>query len=176
MQWISIYQLGKRIGAFLQFSGTRFLFINGTFPVYSHGFLLTGPTPCLEQGIFLTTAFSQNEVYFNVKCDGSTVTGWEIWWCRKSCWVHTAMSPESHINTWAFLNFFFLLLEKKKAWSVDVPKKPPSISGPLLLLLSTLSDVQYSSPWLPSWIPCLLSVLTFFCLSHFSFACEEDNV
>lgn len=135
MQWISIYQLGKRIGAFLQFSGTRFLFINGTFPVYSHGFLLTGPTPCLEQGIFLTTAFSQNEVYFNVKCDGSTVTGWEIWWCRKSCWVHTAMSPESHINTWAFLKFFFSLARKKESMVRRCPKKATKHLRPSSLAL-----------------------------------------
>lgn len=77
---MNIYQLGKRAGAFLRFSGTSFLFINGIFPVYSHSFNLTSPTLCLEQRILLkTTAFSQNEVYFDVKCDGSTGTGWEIW-------------------------------------------------------------------------------------------------
>lgn len=78
---MNIYQLGKRTGAFLRFSGTSFLFINGIFPVYSHSFDLTSPTLCLEQRILFkkTTAFSQNEVYFHVKCDGSTGTGWENW-------------------------------------------------------------------------------------------------
>lgn len=46
---MNIYQLGRHIGASLQFSGTSFLFINGTFPVYNHGFILTSPTLCLEQ-------------------------------------------------------------------------------------------------------------------------------
>lgn len=48
---MNICQLGKRTGAFLRFSGTSFLFINGIFPVYSHSFDLTSPTLCLEQRI-----------------------------------------------------------------------------------------------------------------------------
>lgn len=54
---MNIYQLGKRLGAFLQFSGTSFLFINGIFPVYSHSFILSSPTLCLEQGILLNYSF-----------------------------------------------------------------------------------------------------------------------
>lgn len=50
---MNIYQLGKRAGAFLRFSGTSFLFINGISPVYSHSFNLTSPTLCLEQRILL---------------------------------------------------------------------------------------------------------------------------
>lgn len=54
---MNIYQLGKRVGAFLQFSGTSFLFINRIFPVYSHNFILTSPTLCLEQRILLNYSF-----------------------------------------------------------------------------------------------------------------------
>lgn len=54
---MNIYQLGKPVGAFLQFSGTSFLFINGVFPVYSHSFILSSPTLCLEQGILLNYSF-----------------------------------------------------------------------------------------------------------------------
>ena len=39
-----IYQLGKCFGAFLQFSGTSYLFINWTLSVHSHGFILISQT------------------------------------------------------------------------------------------------------------------------------------